>query len=127
MKLFSMRILIPTLLFLQVLFNANGQELYEIPEGIRTRWSSFENPAGKPGAGGQENFGGKGHAFDIIDPKGKKVLAEITGAGIVYRIWLTVNERFPKMLRSLRVEMYWDGAKAPAVSAPLGDFFGIGL
>ena len=31
------------------------------------------------------------------------------------------------MLRSLRLEMYWDGAKTPAVSAPLGDFFGVGL
>ena len=27
-------------------------------------------------------------------------------------------------LRSLRVEMFWDGATRPAVSAPLGDFFG---
>jgi len=31
------------------------------------------------------------------------------------------------MLRSLRIEMYWDGAKTPAVSAPFGDFFGVGL
>ena len=31
------------------------------------------------------------------------------------------------MLRSLRLEMYWDDQTKPAVSVPLGDFFGIGL
>jgi hypothetical protein len=31
------------------------------------------------------------------------------------------------MLRGLRVDMYGDGAATPAVSAPLGDLFGIGL
>ena len=27
------------------------------------------------------------------------------------------------MLRGLRLEIFWDGATEPAVSAPLGDFF----
>ncbi len=31
------------------------------------------------------------------------------------------------MLRSLKLEMYWDGENTAAVSVPLGDFFGIGL
>src|SRR3954447_11421358 len=31
------------------------------------------------------------------------------------------------MLRSLRIDFYWDGATTPAISAPLGDFFGFGL
>jgi hypothetical protein len=31
------------------------------------------------------------------------------------------------MLRGLRLEMFWDGAATPAVSAPVGDFFGVGL
>jgi hypothetical protein len=31
------------------------------------------------------------------------------------------------MLRGLRLEFYWDGANTPAVSAPFGDFFGMGL
>ena len=77
--------------------------------------------------GGRENKTAKGHAFDMIDPKGSKIMLDYKGAGIVRRIWLTVNERSPVMLRSLRLEMYWDNAKTPAVSAPLGDFFGIGL
>jgi hypothetical protein len=31
------------------------------------------------------------------------------------------------MLRGVRLDMYWDGASKPAVSAPIGDFFGQGL
>lgn len=31
------------------------------------------------------------------------------------------------MLRGLKIEMFWDGATKPAVSAPFGDFFGLGL
>ena len=31
------------------------------------------------------------------------------------------------MLRGLKIEMFWDGASTPAVSAPFGDFFGHGL
>jgi hypothetical protein len=117
-------------LLLNVLFFSVAcvaQQLYEIPDRYQTRWTSFENPSGAPGKGGQENLGAKGHAFDVIDPNGRKTLLDVKGAGIINRIWLTVNERSPKMLRSLRVEMYWDNASSAAVSAPLGDFFGIGL
>jgi hypothetical protein len=127
MKKHRLSILVPTILAMFICVHVYGQELFEIPEKINTRWTSFENPTGKPGTGGKENLGAKGHAFDMLEPKGKKVLADITGAGIINRMWLTVNERSPKMLRSLRLEMYWDNAKTPAVSAPLGDFFGIGL
>ena len=42
-------------------------------------------------------------------------------------MWLTISERSPEMLRSLRIDMFWDGSRAPAVSCPLGDFFGSGL
>jgi hypothetical protein len=31
------------------------------------------------------------------------------------------------MLRSLKIEMFWDQETKPAVAAPFGDFFGIGL
>src|SRR5687768_1726237 len=121
-----MRIFLP-ILFLVSTLTVCAQELYEIPEKTQTRWTSFENLSGEPGLGGKENKGAKGHAFDLIDPKGKKTLLDIKGSGILTRIWLTVNERSPIMLRSVRLEMYWDESSTPAVSAPLGDFFGIGL
>jgi len=40
---------------------------------------------------------------------------------------MTIGNRSPEMLRGLRLDFYWDGASTPAVSAPLGDFFGLAL
>jgi hypothetical protein len=107
--------------------HAQGADLFRKPKGTVTRWSSFENPAGAKGVGGMENEGAKGHAFDDIAAGASRTLMDVTGSGRVTRIWLTIADRSPKMLRSLRIDMYWDDAKMPAVSAPLGDFFGVGL
>lgn len=107
---------------------AAAQSLYEMPTGVESRWASPENPGGEKGRAAQANGGRKG-APTIAIPKGEsRVLAEVKGrSGIVRRIWMTFWDRSPRMLRSLRLDMYWDGAKTPAVSAPLGDFFGVGL
>ena len=119
-------------LFMIILFcgipgTAYAQELYTMPEDIESRWVSFENLSGAKGQGGMENQGAKGHAFDKI-PAGQSVnLVEINGSGSIRRIWLTFSDRSPEMLRSLRIDMYWEGSEKPAVSAPIGDFFGIGL
>lgn len=104
-----------------------SQQLYEVPEHGQTRWITFENPTGAAGAAASENKGAKGHAFDVVPPHGSRTMMDVQGVGIIHRIWLTVNERSPYMLRAMRIEMYWDNAATPAVSAPLGDFFGVGL
>jgi hypothetical protein len=51
------------------------------------------------------------------------VLADIKGAGIIDRMWMTIEDRAPDALRGLKLEIFWDGARTPAVSVPLGDFF----
>jgi hypothetical protein len=106
-----------------------AQTIYEMPpESVESRWASGENPTGEKGRGGQANGGRKGAPTVAIKAGESRVLAEATGrSGTVRRIWMTFPDRSPRMLRSLRIDMYWDGAKTPAVSAPLGDFFGIGL
>lgn len=108
-------------------FILEAQELFQMPKGQETRWVSFENISGKKGIGGQENQGAKGHAFDYIKAGESKEIVNIEGSGTIRRIWLTLSRRSPEMLRSLRIEMYWDGSEKPAVSAPIGDFFGVGL
>jgi Protein of unknown function (DUF2961) len=100
---------------------------YEYNESAKTRWSSPENLNGNKGAGGMENDKAKGHAFDAIDAGASRTLLDIQGAGIINRIWITVDDRSPEMLRSLKLEMFWDNQDKPAVSTPLGDFFGMGL
>jgi hypothetical protein len=108
--------------------SVQAQTLYEMPEGVETRWASGENPAGEKGRGGQANGGRKGSPTVPIKAGESRVLAEAKGtSGTVRRIWMTFPDRGPRMLRSLRIDIYWDGARTPAVSAPLGDFFGVGL
>jgi hypothetical protein len=102
-------------------------ELFEKPRGVQSRWFSFEGGDAGRGRAGMENRGAKGHAFDQLAPGETKVLLDVGGSGTICRIWMTVADRSPEMLRSLRLDMTWDGADRPAVSAPLGDFFGVGL
>ncbi len=97
-------------------------ELYRLPAG-ESHWISPENPTGAHGAAGVENNGAKGHPYDTIAAHGSLVLADIQGQGMIDRMWMTINDRSPERLRALRLDMYWDGAKTPAVSVPLGDFF----
>jgi hypothetical protein len=106
---------------------AIAQELYQIPAEVETRWASFENNTAEKGKGGAENKKAKGHSFEFMAAGETKVLMNVTGAGVIQRIWLTISDRSPEALRSLKLEMYWDGATSPAVSVPLGDFFGVGL
>lgn len=97
--------------------------LYRFPQGEETRWISPENPTGAKGAGARENKGAKGHAFETIPIGGRHVLADIKGAGVIDRMWMTIEDRSPQALRGLKLEMWWDGADRPAVQVPLGDFF----
>ncbi len=104
---------------------AQNELLYRMSTN-QPRWATFENLKAAVGAGGAENKTAKGHAFEAIAAGETKTLLNVpSGSGIVERIWITVNDRSPEMLRSLRLEMFWDGEAKPAVSVPLGDFFSI--
>ena len=105
----------------------NGQELYQMPADSKSGWVSFENPTGGKGNGGKENKQAKGHSWDNIKAGESKIIFDMKGVGIIKRIWMTVSDRSSEMLRYLSVDMYWDGESKPAVSVPLGDFFGLGL
>jgi hypothetical protein len=101
--------------------------MFEYSDNIEPRWVSFENITGSKGRGGMENYGAKGHACDSITAGSTKTLLKIEGPGVINRIWITISDRSPEMLRSLIINMYWDNEEKPAVSVPFGDFFGIGL
>lgn len=105
-----------------------AQALYEMPQGVESRWANGENPRGEKGKAGQANGGRKGAPAILIKAGESRVLAEAAAtSGTVRRIWMTLPDRGPVTLRSMRIDMYWDGAKVAAVRAPLGDFFGVGL
>ena len=101
--------------------------LFEKPHGVQTRWSSFENLTAGRDCAGLENKGHKGHATDRLEVGETKTLLDVKGSGTITRMWFTIGNRSPQMLRGLRLEMFWDDAEKPAVSCPFGDFFGVGL
>ncbi|RYG36501.1 DUF2961 domain-containing protein [bacterium] len=102
-------------------------ESYEKPKGVGTRWFSPENPTGEPGRAALENRGAKGRPYVVVPAGWSHTMMDFAGSGTVCRIWATIVDRSPEMLRGLRIEMFWDGAETPAVSVPFGDFFGVGL
>jgi len=106
---------------------SGAQQLFEIPKDADTRCISFEDANGEKGKGAIENKGAKGNASQWIKAGDSIVLVNYTGAGVINRIWMTIIDRNPKALRAIHIDMYWDNAVKPAVSVPLGDFFGIGL
>lgn len=105
---------------------SDGPPLYAFQPDVEARWASPENPAGAKGAGGRENRGAKGRAYETVPAGASHALADIRGAGVIDRIWLTIDDRSPERLRAIRLDIYWDGAATPAVSVPLGDFFAAG-
>jgi hypothetical protein len=101
--------------------------VYEYTDNIEPRWISFENITGSKGRGGMENNGAKGHPSDIIKAGETKTMLDIEGPGLINRMWFTISNRTPVMLRGLIFNIYWDNENKPAVSVPFGDFFGVGL
>lgn len=122
--MYRMKKLLILLIFLPSALMA--QELYTFPADADTRWISFENRSGAKGKAAMENKGAKGHACDTLKAGASVTLVDYNGAGVINRIWLTTSHK-PEALRAVRIDMYWEGANKPAVSVPLGDFFGIGL
>lgn len=126
-----MKAYIITLVTLLILFacpayadTGNTEPLYQLPAGIESRWASMENPDGKKGEAAQANFGRKGSPARGLKAGESFVLAHAEKtSGAVRRIWVTINDRSPVLMRGIVIRMYWDGAEKPAVEAPIGDFF----
>lgn len=109
--------------------SAVAQELYKAPApSTHTRWASPENPGAAKSKAGMSNKGAKGSAFFTLKAGEKLVLLDVKGSGIIHRMWLSGTiPRSEEQRRLIRIDMYWDGETKPAVSAPIGDFFGNGL
>jgi Protein of unknown function (DUF2961) len=61
----------------------------------------------------------------LIAPGETHVMASLSGAGMITRIWMTTFLPFnAHALRDLVLRFYWDGENHPSVESPFGDFFG---
>ena len=97
----------------------------------RSRSVTAENPEGATGQGGRATEGtGAQAARNLglgwkVSPSGhvpvggELDLARVSGPGVIKHIWLTIHGSWREMV----LRMFWDDSPAPAVEAPLGDFF----
>ena len=58
----------------------------------------------------------------IIPAGESRVLADISGPGVITHIWMTQRNHY----RDCLLKISWDNARHPSVLVPLGDFFGLG-
>lgn len=61
-----------------------------------------------------------------LEPGETRVMADITGAGAITHIWITIATKDDKHLKHMVLRAYWDGEENPSIEAPIGDFFGLG-
>jgi len=61
-----------------------------------------------------------------LAPGQRFTAAELDGPGEIRHIWFTVAGQDRRWPRSLVLRIYWDGADAPSVETPIGDFFAAG-
>ncbi|MBI3680500.1 MAG: DUF2961 domain-containing protein [Acidobacteria bacterium] len=68
-----------------------------------------------------------GGSRNPLQPKETRTLAELEGPGILTHMWFTIATQERYHLKRLVLRIHWDGEPLPAVEAPIGDFFGLGL
>jgi hypothetical protein len=96
---------------------AETDTMFSVPTGVQTRWASMENPDAKKGGGGMVGFGRKGSACKPMAAGESLVMAHGDGAGIVRRLWVTIPDRVPELMRGMVIRMYWDGESTTAGQA----------
>ncbi|TFG87183.1 MAG: DUF2961 domain-containing protein [Hyphomicrobiales bacterium] len=75
-----------------------------------------------------DRTGGNADCLVDIAPGTAATLLDTAGPGKITHIWMTFRE-YPghdTVLRDMVLRIWWDGAAAPSVEVPLGDFFGLG-
>ena len=92
---------------------------------LDTRAATFENPTGTRGAGGSAHGGRKGAPSRRVRAGERVVLADLEGPGVVRHLWLTIPPAPPEQMRSVLLEVFYDGHDEPSVSVPCLDFFGL--
>ncbi len=96
-----------------------------IDRGLDCRAVTFENVTGDRGAGGRAHQGRKGAPSRILAPNERVRLADLRGPGTLRHLWMTFPPAPPERMRSLVLEIFYEGRTEPSVSVPCLDFFGL--
>lgn len=62
-----------------------------------------------------------------IKPGEERVIADLSGPGIITHMWFTIATAEQYHLKKIVLRAYWDDDKNAAIETPIGDFFGLGL
>ncbi len=74
-----------------------------------------------------DRTGGNNDRFENIPDGARRLLFDVSGAGIIQHIWITIAPPPPALSRNdIILRMYWDGSSEPCVESPIGPFFGQG-
>jgi Protein of unknown function (DUF2961) len=68
-----------------------------------------------------------GQRKNAIKPGETRTIGDVQGPGIITHMWFTIATPERYHLKKIVLRMYWDGDSLPAVEAPIGDFFGLGM
>ena len=97
-----------------------GDELHFLPNYTRAQnYRSLKQSS-------YDTTGGNSDRWPIPPGETKEVF-KASGAGAISHIWFTIAAQSLHHLKELVLRMYWDGANAPSVETPIGDFFGLNL
>lgn len=99
---------------------AVGQDLATLPFA---KVYTQERITSSDPSGGNDD-GGRVHP---LKPGETRTLGMVSGPGVITHMWFTIDSPERYHLKTLVLRMYWDGEETPAVEAPIGDFFGLGL
>ncbi len=74
-----------------------------------------------------DRSGGNNDRMEKIQDGERRTLFEVSGAGMINHIWITIAPPPPDLSRNdIILRMYWDGSRQPCVESPIGPFFGQG-
>lgn len=59
-----------------------------------------------------------------IQPGGAKTVIELTGPGVIERLYAKLKPTEKWGTRKVLIQAYWDGQEKPSINCPIGDFFG---
>lgn len=74
-----------------------------------------------------DRSGNNGDWVEGIKPGEKRTIFDVSGAGMINHIWITIAPEPEQLNRNdIILRMYWDGNSFPSVESPIGPFFGQG-
>ncbi len=115
-----MRIAVPAIFLISSLCSAQMESFFDVGKLPYLKRSKLIQLSSNDSSGGNKDY-------VTLGTGSSRIIADIKGAGVITRIWLTISAADRFFLRRVLLRMYWDDEDSPSVECPVGDFFGNGF